>query len=211
MNKNKIGQKFGKLTLLEELPKIDRGNLGRKQRFFRAKCDCGNIVNVKLELLQTGKRLSCGCLHKLNAVKHRLSTTKEYNIYHRMKSRCYNPNNKDFPIYGGKGINICDRWLESVENFIEDMGMCPEGKHSIDRIDNKLGYFKENCRWADNFEQANNKSNTVFIEWNEEKKSISQWSRELNIGTSLLKYRIKKWGIEKAFNTPVPQNNKIKN
>jgi hypothetical protein len=140
MNKvTKVGDRFGKLILVEELPLVKRGNSGRMQREFMTLCDCGNKKIVKLELLNSGHTSSCGCIHKKNAIKHNISNTKEYNIYYMIKKRCYNTNSRSYPRYGGRGILMCDRWLESVENFIEDMGMCPEDKTSIDRKDNNLG------------------------------------------------------------------------
>lgn len=201
----KEGDRFGKLVLLEELPSIPRGSFGRSQRVFKAMCDCGNECVVKLELVQTGRRSSCGCLHKTNAVKHGMTGTREYYSHRNLIIRCYTPEEKDAEYYKDKGIKVCERWLgkEGFINFFEDMGFCPEDKRSIDRIDPKKDYCKENCRWADDFEQANNKSNNVFIEYNGEIKTRAQWARILGMYADTLNYRIKKWGLEKAFSTPL--------
>ena len=94
--------------------------------------------------------------HKL-ANTHSLSYTKEYNCWRNIKSRCYNENNKRYDDYGGRGIKVCDRWLESVENYVEDMGFPPFKEAQVDRIDNDAGYSKENCRWATPQENSLNK------------------------------------------------------
>ena len=88
----------------------------------------------------------------MNMRKHPL-----YKTLDNMKSRCYNLNHPNYIDYGGRGITICDRWKErgGFSNFLEDMGERPEG-YSLERIDNELGYFPENCKWADKTQQANN-------------------------------------------------------
>lgn len=79
---------------------------------------------------------------------HGMKNTPEYGVWHNMKSRCYNPNNNRYSHYGGRGITICDRWLHSFINFINDMGRKPFLKAEIDRIDNDKGYYNANCRWT---------------------------------------------------------------
>lgn len=95
--------------------------------------------------------------------RHGMTRTTEYTIYHGIKQRCFNVKDESYPAYGGRGITVCARWVESFKNFIADMGMRPSKNHSIDRIDNDKGYSPDNCRWATNKVQSRNKrSNRIY-------------------------------------------------
>lgn len=111
--------------------------------------------------LKGGDYQSCGCIkHKLSSEKkttHGKSTSDVYKIYYGMIDRCTNSNHDHYQNYGGRGITISERWLSSFENFYQDMGDRPSKKHSIDRIDNDLGYSSENCKWSTNQEQSFNR------------------------------------------------------
>ncbi len=148
-----LGSKYERWTIEEEKPSVN----GR--RYVIAKCDCGNERLVNLKSITRGKSKSCGCLNNerignLNK-SHQLSKTPEYIIWKAMKARCKNVNNK---YYGGKGVTVCDRWVNSFENFIQDMGKMPEG-YSIDRINSDGNYEPSNCRWADKDTQIKNRKN----------------------------------------------------
>jgi len=106
-----------------------------------------------------------------------------------MKVRCYNKNYEHFHRYGGRGIRVCDSWLESFENFYEDMGDRPTPKHSIDRIDNDGNYSSENCRWATQTEQCNNTSVTVMLTMCGVTLSMSQWGRVLEVPQATIALR----------------------
>ena len=95
----------------------------------------------------------------------RKQPTPEYSAWYNMKRRCYNKNQKDYPRYGGRGIFVCNRWLDSYEAFLEDMGRRPSSRHSIDRIDNDGNYTPSNCRWADITEQNRNSSRSIVKSW----------------------------------------------
>ena len=123
----------------------------------------------------------------LKAVKERPSEAKHplYRTWYGMVTRCQNPKAQAYHYYGGRGITVCDRWLESFETFYADMGERPSPKHSIDRIDNDGPYSPENCRWATWEEQANNKRNTVWIEFQGERLSAAQWRKRLGVVSDL--------------------------
>ena len=108
-----------------------------------------------------------------------------------MVQRCTDEKASNYHNYGGRGITMDPRWLESVENFYEDMGDPPTSKHSIDRIDNDKGYTKANCRWATVQEQQNNKRSCVYLTYNGKTQTIAQWSRELGIPPMTITARIR--------------------
>lgn len=117
------------------------------------------------------------------------SLTKTYQSWRHMKSRCNNPSNLDYPNYGGRGITVCDRWLNDYDAFFEDMGERPKG-FSLDRINNNGNYEPLNCRWATPTEQANNKRNNSILTINGKTQTLSQWAKEKNIHHTVLLYRI---------------------
>ena len=199
------GQRFGRLKVLK------LAEIKNKSTWWLCKCDCGNTTIVKGAKLRNGHTQSCGCLQKEAAAKalravsyrHGGKGTPEYEAWHSMKQRCYNPNNCEYKRYGAKGIRVCDRWLNSFENFFTDMGPRPEGKYSIDRIDTCGNYEPNNCRWATQKQQANNKRTNVYVSFYDQTKTIAQWAELLNMRDDTLRRRLKKgWSIFKALTTP---------
>ena len=134
---------------------------------WKCACDCGEEKIVLSGNLVNGVVRSCGCktrdLRSSSLTRHGLSNTKTYRCWSSIIRRCTSPSNPDYKDYGGRGIKVCEHWLK-FDNFLADMGQCPSKKHSIDRANNELGYFKENCRWALPKEQANNKRNNRIYE-----------------------------------------------
>ena len=147
--------KFNRLTIIEKV----------SSKKYRCKCDCGNETVVYLHHLKSGGTKSCGCLKKemigLTNYKHghagNSKTTKIYHAWEGMKARCYNKNYPKYDRWGGRGIKVCDRWLESFENFLADMGEPPGKEYSVDRKDNNGNYEPNNCRWATDDEQQQNR------------------------------------------------------
>lgn len=137
-----------------------------------------------------------------------MSNTPTYYSYSSMLKRCYKPTCASFKRYGGRGIKVCDRWLESFENFLEDMGTRNEGT-TLDRIDVDKDYSPENCRWATRKEQDLNKTNSVYITAFNETKPATYWVKEYEISLSALYSRIKRgWDPEQALSYPSKRKHK---
>lgn len=117
--------------------------------------------------------------------------TPEYSAWRAMIKRCTNARNASYARYGARGITVCQRWLDSFENFIFDMGRRPSDKHSLDRIDNNAGYGPDNCRWATATEQQCNRSSVIAIEHNGQTFCVAEWSRRTGIPASTIKQRIR--------------------
>jgi hypothetical protein len=131
------------------------------------------------------------------AYKH----TPELNAWSHMKNRCYNPNDKKYPIYGGRGIIVCDHWKNSFSNFLADMGERPSSKYSLDRVNVHGNYEPQNCRWATSKEQARNKTNNRIIEYNGVSKVYAQWIEDLGIDEKRLSRYLKKHSFDDFMKT----------
>lgn len=152
-----LGQRFGRYLVIAT---SDKRTKAMKQMVM-CKCDCGTEREVVVGNLRSGLTTSCGCWKDEKTSerrkKHGFSKTTMYYRYRRMVGRCYLPDDPEYKNYGGRGIKVCDSWLESVENYINDMGFPPFKTAQIDRINNDLGYFKDNCKWVTPKENTNNR------------------------------------------------------
>ena len=146
--------RFGKLVAVSCTGTIKGG-----YRTWLCKCDCGKTKIIRAHSLLSGNTKSCGC--NKGWVKHHMSYTPLHKLWRAMKRRCYNHNDIGYKNYGGREIKVCDRWLNSFENFYADMGVPKEGM-SLDRIDNDKGYCPENCKWSSRTEQNRNTRRSVF-------------------------------------------------
>ena len=133
----------------------------------------------------------------------------EWDRWVAMISRCTNPKQSNYPRYGGRGIRVCDRWLNSYEDFLSDMGRIPTPEHSIDRINNDGNYEPGNCRWVTRFEQQNNRRNTMVIEHDGKKLTAKEWSAATGIPSQRIQHRIKHgWPIPEALSAPATKQNR---
>ena len=206
-----IGRKFGSLTVVETV-------LGKKGNgtcwFWKMKCDCGNETIVLPNKVIKGYTNSCGCKKKDRCriltekyrVRHGDNGTRLYHIWHGMRQRCINKNNKDYKNYGFRGIKVCDQWLNSYVDFKTwALSNGYEETLTLDRIDVNGDYCPENCRWVTVKEQCRNKRETVYLEFDGERKPLIQWADEIGIDYQTLYGRVfhKGWNVEKALTTPV--------
>lgn len=192
-----VGRKIGRLQILSFAGRNTQGAYSK--RMWECLCECGKTVTLCSQVLLSAHTRSCGCLEKSNGAhlrKHGESGTPEYIHWLRIKSRCGNPKNKDYPNYGGRGITICKRWATDFEAFKNDMGGRPPGM-TIGRIDNNAEYGPENCRWENISQQNNNKRDTNQVEFQGVTyTSISVCARAIGITRDSLRRRIQKEGIK---------------
>jgi hypothetical protein len=201
---NLTGERFG--SLIAESPARTRSG----RRGWVCRCDCGRRITVDQSNLKSGNTKSCGCMKSTMCsdanVTHRKSRTLVYGIWCRMIARCCNPKSSGFSSYGAKGITICDRWRQSFEAFLTDMGERPSTSHVIDRIDNSKGYSPENCRWADPKMSSRNRKGRTLLTAFGETKPLFDWLEDPRCAVSrhTLSDRINKlgWDHERAITTP---------
>ena len=174
-------------------------------RRWRLRCSCGNEHEALIDnLISRGVR-SCGCLRLKGNPTHGMRRWPEYKVWRSMKERCTNEKHPGFDKWGGRGIRVCARWIDSFENFIADMGRRPSHLHSIDRYPDMNGNYEPgNCRWATWEEQQNNRRNSRLYTLDGLTLSIHQWSRETGIPAPTLWGRINRhgWTLERALTTP---------
>lgn len=209
--KDLTGERFGRLVVIKHA--YQEG----ARHYWLCKCDCGNEKLILGCSLKYGKTKSCGCLarektierNKLTKSTHKMSNTRIFKTWMRMKSRCLNQNTKDYKNYGGRGITICQEWLDDFMNFYNwSMANGYKDTLSIDRINVNGNYEPSNCRWATIKVQNNNKRSCCFIEFNGEKHSIAEWSKKLKINKNTLQSRLKRygWSIEDVLKRKVKRN-----
>jgi len=199
------GLRVGTLTVLGR-----NGKIG-DQYAWKCRCDCGVEKTIRQFHLKHNVVQSCGCL-KREQTRKRMTThgvsnrSKEYMTWVRIKQRCFNPKAKAFLRYGGRGILMDDNWKNSFPTFMADVGLAPSKHHSIDRIDNSLGYSKANCRWATAKEQTRNKSCNIILSAFGEKKLMCDWSDDLRCAVSYgtLRERVAKWGWDHEYAIKTP-------
>lgn len=195
------GKRYGSLTVIKLAYKTkDNRNC------WLCKCDCGNETIVRSDNLINGHTESCGCLRERTSRKllttHGLSETRIYKIYKGMKARTTNENATEYKNYGGRGIKVCDEWINDFKAFYDwSINNGYKDGLTIDRIDVNGNYEPSNCRWATIKEQANNRTNNHFITYNGETHTMKQWSEKLNIDYKRLWSRINRyhWSIERAL------------
>ena len=170
-------QRFGRLVVLKFAGLEPTSNPKKHRATFLCQCDCGKTTIVSSMNLRIGGTKSCGCIRKeatqqrsrrykeieVVHINGKRKATPEYTAWASMKHRCYGPNNDRYKHYGGRGIQVCERW-HKFENFLADMGRKPSPSHSLDRINVDDHYGPLNCRWATPDEQRANKRKRTQLE-----------------------------------------------
>lgn len=203
-----VGQRFERWTVLSRVERTKN----RATRYL-CRCDCGTERLVFASNLQRGLTKSCGCLN-LEVLSVRSTThgqsrtgkrTKAYSTWTSMKTRCSNPNNRDYPNYGGRGIRVCPQWESSFEAFLSDIGEPPGPEYSLDRIDPEGNYEPGNVRWANSKEQRYNQRVPVkTITFEGMTKTVGEWAEYLGIKRVTLAYRLRNgWSIPDALTAPL--------
>lgn len=198
---NRVGQRRGCVTVISLAGRLIKS--GRAA--WKVQCDCGSILIVRDTALTKGAFASC-----ISCYGPVLSRMPEGDTWRNMIARCTNPNHKDYRYYGGRGIRVCGRWLDSFANFYADMGSRPRGAYSIDRIDNDGNYEPSNCRWATAIEQNMNKRTKVqTLTHNGMTMTITQWAKTLGIGSCALRLRLRRETVSQALSRPKMQGTKV--
>ena len=201
--KDLTGQRFGRLVVVFRAKNDSRGNAR-----WICECECGNMVAVTTGRLRSGHTQSCGCRKRdlmantgrANAT-HKLSFSRLYNIWHKMKQRCLNSNHIHFKNYGGRGIAVCDEWREDFKAFYDwAMRNGYADNLTIDRIDNDGNYCPSNCRWVTAKQQQNNLRKNRLLTFDGETHSVSEWARLKGIKKETLFARLRAgWSIARAL------------
>ncbi len=194
-----IGRRYGRLTVISRIP----STTSKGCVHWLCRCDCGTETTPTGADLRGGTSKSCGCLRPslISAANstHGMRSTPTYSSWRSMHKRCTDPSRK---WHHGLGMVVCEEWSE-FGVFFADMGVRPDGK-TLDRKNGKLGYFKENCRWATNTEQQRNKSNNRFIDYEGNRLTVSEWSERCGLSGAVIIYRLNKgWDTQRVLTQPL--------
>ena len=214
--KDITGKRYGLLVAQNIVGRDKHDNI-----LWLCKCDCGIEVNVCCASLEKGNTKSCGCIHRMFLeklhkdinIKHNRSHTRLYNIWRGMKQRCYVENSIFYKNYGGRGITVCDEWLNKKDGFANFYKWAINNGYkdelTLDRKNNNGNYEPLNCRWTTNIIQSNNKRNNVTITYKNETRSIAEWSRLYDLPYYIIWARFKRgWTANDIFTKPIGRNNK---
>ena len=198
------GQRYGRLVAIKRIEKPS--HIKNHSAWWLFRCDCGAEVKTNSNNVRSGRIKSRGCWKRERLTTHGKTHTKLFGTWSKMRERCTNSNRQDYKNYGGRGISVCEEWINDFQAFYDwAMSNGYADNLSIDRIDNNGNYEPLNCRWATAKEQANNRRSNVFLSFDGISFTLSQWSEKTGIPHDTLRRRLVDygWSIEKALTTPV--------
>lgn len=179
--------------------------------WWNCECICGNKIIRRSEAFT--ETTNCGCktfgLRFDSSKTHSMSKSRIYKAWSAMVQRCRNPSASAFKDYGGRGIIVCDRWADSFDDFLKDMGPRTTSKHTLERVDNEKGYEPNNCRWATRKEQQRNRRGNRILSINGRSQCISAWAEESGLSVMTLQGRLLRgWDAAMAISTPIKTQNR---
>ena len=203
---NLTGNRYGRLTVIG----LSSRKSGRKS-YWVCRCDCGNEIAVRSDMLKNGNTRSCGCLKKeqdkINLSKFHKgyhTPTRLYDIWMNMKGRCLNVHDKNYFRYGGRGIKVYPKWIHDYGSFRDWAFSNGYNKHlTIDRIDVNGNYEPGNCRWVTMKVQSNNRRSNINITWNDERHTLKEWSKIFSINYGTLNDRYHRGDVPPRLFRPV--------
>lgn len=196
------GKVFGRLTASYRTMNSGKGK-------WVCHCSCGNEVTVRGPDLKNRHTQSCGCIRIDSVIKpntiHGLGNHPLYKVWKGIKTRCLNQNDGNYTNYGGRGISVCSEWADDPKEFIRwGIRSGWERGLQIDRRNNDGNYDPNNCHWTDRIRQGRNRRDNVILEFNGEKRVLSEWAEIKNIKIGTLWYRLNNgWSVEDSISTPV--------
>lgn len=194
------GRAFGRLTV------VSQGETRKGIARWNCQCKCGKTSVVTAGHLRSGHTKSCGCAMHTGAGSrtHGRCRTPMYFIWTNIIQRCYNPECTHYQNYGGRGVGMCERWRNSFEDFLADMGERPSKNHSVDRYPDQNGnYEPSNCRWATMKQQNRNRRNNTLLTHDGETLTLAEWSERFGVKQATVCYRLKHgWSVADAITTP---------
>lgn len=205
---SRVGKIYGRLKVVLDYMLYQEGK--HNKHICVCKCECGNVKNLSAYSLASNVTKSCGCLMKerikecntknIDKNGNKLTDTRLYTIWCKMKQRCYNPNHTAYKNYGGRGISICKTWMDKDKGFMSFYNWAVSNGYddelTLDRIDVNGIYEPSNCKWSTDLEQVNNTRYNVRVIYQGVDLTISQWARGLNINNSTLRSRLRRFNFD---------------
>ena len=203
-----VGKKYNRLRVIGISDRMDSEG---KKTYLNCRCRCGVEKDLWWWNVVKGNTKSCGCLKKEKSYAYLLSiegvkahTMPERYVWGSMIDRCCNPKRKDYPRYGGRGIQVCHRWKHSFVDFYGDVGARPTPQHTLERVNRKGNYEPSNCVWATRKEQARNRDNNTLITYKGQTKTMAEWAELTGVGSGLIRWRLDAgWSVTKALSEKV--------